>query len=135
MCFRKKRKPDTITTIFDIPVIDSKVRLQELSQLVYNLIESPKFAEISSKIPVPVGATQKDVEKLVHEYAPKKIKNILTLFIDDNFENIIKMVAIVFCQDYEFYKTKSINQICDDLSKLTKEQLGRLIGFFSRAGR
>ena len=34
----------------------------------------------------------------------------------DNFDEIIRASSIIFCEDYEFYRTKSINQIAEDYS-------------------
>lgn len=130
--FKKRKK---IITIFDLPVIESKEKFQEISKSIYKIIGSPKFAEISKKIPVPTGATKKDVSNLIHKEAPKKIKYVLELLFEDNFEDVINICALIFCQDYDFYKTKSINQIVDDFNRLSGEDSQRLLGFFTHAGK
>lgn len=121
-------------TIFDLPIKESKDKFQKIATNIYSIIENPKFAEISSKIPVPMGATRKDLEELVHKEAPKKVKDILDLLLRDNFDNVMQICALIFCEDYELYQTKSLNQIADDFSKLSKTNLMRLISFFPRAG-
>lgn len=133
MFFKKKTK--TKTTIFDIPVKEAKEKLTELSEIIYNIIGSDSFAELSVKTPVPMGATKEDVKKLLKENAPKKVKQILDTLLIDNFDDIIKASSIIFCEDYEFYRTKSINQIAEDYTSLSKENAGKLLSFFSRAGR
>ena len=133
MFFKKKTK--TKTTVFDIPVKEAKEKLTELSDIIYGIIGSESFAELSVKTPVPMGATREDVKKLLKENAPKKVKQILDTLLIDNFDNIIRASSIIFCEEYEFYRTKSINQIADDYSTLSKENAGKLLSFFSRAGR
>ena len=131
----KRKKQEKMMTIFDLPVIESKEKFQEIAKSIYNIIESPKFAEITTKIPVPSGATKKEVADLIHKEAPKKIKDILELLLVDNFENVINICALIFCQDYELYKTKSINQIVDDFNKLSNTDTSRLLSFFTLAGK
>ena len=130
--FKKKEK---FITIFDLPVIESKEKFQEIAKNIYAIIESPKFADISKKIPVPQGATKKEISDLIHKEAPKKIKDILELLLVDNFENAIRICSLIFCQDYDLYKTKSINQIVDDFNRLSNENSQRLLVFFTRAGK
>lgn len=131
--FKKKEKK--LITIFDLPVIESKEKFQEIAKSIYGIIESPKFAEISAKIPVPVGATKKEVADMIHKEAPKKIKDVLELLLVDNFENVINICALIFCESYDLYKTKSINQIVEDFNRLSKENTSRLLGFFTLAGK
>ena len=133
MFFKKKTK--TKTTIFDIPVKDAKEKLAELSNIIYGIIGSDSFAELSVKTPVPMGATKEEIKKLLKENAPKKVKQVLDILLVDNFENIIKASSIIFCEEYDFYATKSINQIAQDYQSLSKENAGKLLSFFSRAGR
>lgn len=133
MFFKKKTK--TKTTIFDIPVKEAKEKLTELSDIIYGIIGSDSFAELSVKTPVPMGATKEDIKKLLRENAPKKVKQVLDILLIDNFDNIIRASSIIFCEDYEFYRTKSINQIAEDYQSLSKENAGKLLSFFSRAGR
>ena len=133
--FKRKKKEQKMITIFDLPIIESKDKFQEIAKSIYNIIESEKFAEISSKIPVPMGATKKDVEAMIHKEAPKKVKDILSLLLEDNFENVINICSLIFCQDYDLYKTKSVNQIVEDFNRLSRAEISVLLGFFTRAGR
>lgn len=128
----KRRK---IKTVFDLPIEESKVRLNKMSNNIYAIVESPKFAEIASKIPVPVSATQKDIDAMLKQYAPKKVKDILSFILEDNFENIIGIIAELFCSTYDEYKNKSLNEIAEDLSRLTKSEVKILLNFIRRAGK
>ena len=130
-----KKKTKTKTTIFDIPVKEAKEKLTELSDIIYSVVGSESFAELSVKTPIPMGATKEDVKKILRENAPKKVKQILDTLLIDNFDNIIKASSIIFCESYDFYRTKSINQIAEDYQSLSKENAGKLLSFFSRAGQ
>lgn len=129
-CFKKKVK-----TIFDMPADETKPKFEEMINLVYSIIGSDSYAELSSKTIVPLGSTQQDVAKLLKENAPKKVKQVLDMLLVDNFESIIKISALIFCQDYETYKKKSINEICNDYLSLSRENTIVLLNFFTRAGR
>ena len=133
MFFKKKTK--TKTTVFDIPVKEAKEKLTELSDIIYGIVGSDSFVELSVKTPVPMGATKEDIKKLLKENAPKKVKQVLDILLIDNFDAIIRASSIIFCEDYEFYRTKSINQIAEDYTSLSKENAGKLLSFFSRAGQ
>lgn len=130
-----KKRPKRITTIFDLPVKEVKDKLTELSDIIYRIISSDSFVEISAKTVIPQNATMQDVQKLLKEKAPAKIKQILDLLIGDNFDDIIRASSLIFCEDYEFYRTRSLNQIAEDYASLSTENAGILIGFFTRAGR
>lgn len=121
-------------TIFDMPIIETKDKYQEMSNIIYSILGSDSFSQISAKVTIPTGSTQQDVARLLKENAPKKIKSILDLILVDNFENIIKFSAILFCESYETYCRKSLNQIVEDYSNLTNESAGKLLNLFTHAG-
>ena len=130
-----KSKNEEKETIFDIPVIEARAKFQEMSSLIYEIVGSDSFAELSTKTIIPNGSTKSDVEKLLKENAPKKIKQVLDVLLLENFERIIKLSSIIFCEDYDEYMQKSINEICDDYLSLSKASAKKLIDFFTRAGR
>lgn len=130
--FRKKQV--TKKTIFDMPIIETKEKFEMLSNIIYEIIGSDSFAQLSSKVAIPLGSTQQDVARLLKENAPKKVKIILDMLLKDNFENIIKFSSIIFCEDYDDYCKKSINEIVEDYMSLSKENSGKLLSFFSHAG-
>lgn len=128
--FKKKRK-----TVFDLPSDKAQESLQRIAENIYAIVDSKEFAEISSKIPIPESATRQDINNMIKQYAPKKVRDILNFVLELNYENIIKIIAEVFCEDYNVYKTKSLNQIAEDVSSLTQSQLRILSSFFIRAGK
>ena len=132
---KKETKVEKIKTVFDLPIKESKTSFKEIAKCVYNIIDNPKFAEIASKIPVPAGATQKDIEVLVKKYTPQKIQNVLDLLLEDNYNDVIKICSLIFCETVEFYETKSLNQIAEDFSRLTKDEAYQILGFFPHAGK
>lgn len=128
-------KDKKISTIFQLPAIEERDKFIEIKNHVYNIIESPKFIEFTTKVKIPVGATRQDVNKLLKDNAPEKIKQAFEILFEDNFEDIMHILAIIFCQDYNLYITKSFDQIIQDLQALSQQQIGMVVGFFTHAGR
>ena len=126
----KKRK-----TIFDLPLYENKEKFQELSNLIYSILGSDSFSELSAKAIVPIGSTQKDMQELLKKNAPNKAKQILDFLLVDNLDAIIKGSSISCCEDVEKYKKKSVNEICRDYMTLSKENASKLMNFFTHAGR
>ena len=124
-----------IKTVFDLKLDEMKVKLQEACVYLYAIIESDDFAEIASKIPVPAGATKREVEKLLKEYAPKKMKSIIDFILVKQYDNAVNMFAILFNTDVEKFKKKSLNDIARDLSRVSKESMRMMLNFFTHAGR
>ena len=88
--------------------------------------------EATKKAKLPDNATIKDYENLVKKVVPQKVYNFLTLFIDDCFDEVRRILASIFVTDFEEYKNKSINDICEDISTLSGAEIGRILGFFIR---
>lgn len=123
-----------LINIFKLPIRESKFKFLEMNTYVKNIIGSDKFIELTTKTKIPLNATRKDVEEMVKKYAPEKVSQFIEFLFDTNFEDIMHIGALIFCQDYELYISKSINQILDDFKTLSKDEVGQLVGFFHRAG-
>ena len=123
-----------VKTIFDLKLDDMRDKLQEASVYLYAITESEDFLQIMSKIPVPAGATQRDIEKMLKEYAPKKIKAILDFILVKQYENAINLFAILFNVSVETFRKKSLNDIAKDFSHISKESMKMLLNFFTHAG-
>lgn len=123
-----------IKTVFDLRLDEMRVKLQEACVYLYAIIESDDFIEISTKIPVPAGATKRDVENLLKEYAPKKMKSIIDFILVKQYDNAVNMFAILFNTDVEKFKKKSLNDIARDFSRISKESMRGMINFFTHAG-
>lgn len=119
-------------TIFNIPSDEAKKYLASIVKDVQTILTSDKFMEATKKVKLPENATIKDYEHLVRVVTPKKVYSILTLFVDDCFDEVRRILASIFVTDFEEYKNKSINDMCEDISTLSGAEIGRILGFFIR---
>lgn len=125
----KKKKVEK-KTIFNIPSEEARCYLQSIIKDVNTIVSSDKFMEATKKVKLPENATIKDYEYLVKKVAPTKIYNFLTLFIDDCFDEVRRILSAIFVTDFEEYKKKSIKDMCQDISTLSSDELSKIIGFF-----
>lgn len=117
-------------TIFSIPSEQAKPYLSSIIKDVKAIMDSDKFMEATHKVEVPENATIKDFEHLVKKVAPAKIYAFLSLFIDDCYDEVRRILSAVFVTDFEAYKNKSINEICEDLYSLNNDEIIKLLRFF-----
>lgn len=129
--FKKKTKIER-KTIFNIPSDEAKKYLTMIVKDVQTILTSDKFMEATKKVKLPENANIKDYEHLVRVVTPKKVYAILTLFVDDCFDEVRRILASIFVTDFEEYKYKSINEMCEDISTLSGAEIGRILGFFIR---
>ena len=129
--FKKKTKIER-KTIFNIPSDEAKKYLTMIVKDVQTILTSDKIMEATKKLKLPENATIKDYEHLVRVVTPKKVYSILTLFVDDCFDEVRRILASIFVTDFEEYKNKSINEMCEDISTLSGAEIGRILGFFIR---
>lgn len=122
-------------TVFDIPSDDAKQYLSSIIKDVDTIISNPKFMQATKKVEVPDNATIKDYEEMLTRIAPAKLYSFLTLFIDDCYDELRRILSAVFITDFEYYKKKSLKAMCEDIASLGKDNLGVLLGFFTRSGK
>lgn len=126
----KKKTKNLRKTIFNIPSEDAKKYLSSIVKDVHTILSNDKFMEATKKVKLPENATIKDYENLVKRVVPQKVYNFLTLFIDDCFDEVRRAIGAVFVTDFEEYKNKSIEEMCEDLSSLSANEIGKILGFF-----
>lgn len=127
--------PQKKMTVFDIPSDEAKQYLSAIIKNVNTIISNPKFIEATKKATLPDNPTIADIEKLLTRVAPAKIYAFLSLFIDDCYDELRRILSAVFITDYEYYKKKSLRQMCDDIASIEVKHLGTIIGFFIRSGK
>lgn len=125
----KKTKTER-KTIFNIPSEEAKSYLASIVRDVHTILNNDKFLEATKKVKLPENATIKDYENLVKRVAPNKIYNILTLFIDDCFDEVRRILSAIFVTDFNEYKNKSIADMCKDIASLNSDEIARVLGFF-----
>lgn len=129
--FKKKTKI-VRKTIFNIPSEEAKIYLSSIVKDVHTILNNDKYMEATKKVSLPDKATIKDYENLVKRVYPQKVYNFLTLFIDDCFDEVRRILSAVFVTDFEEYKNKSLNDMCEDIASLSSNEIGRVLGFFLR---
>lgn len=129
------KKKDKKITVFDLPANEGRYKLLELKKHIYNIIESDKFIDLMTRIPVPVNSTSKDIDNMLKKYAPTKIKQVIEIILEDNFDDFMHIASLIFCEDYNLYITKSLNQIIHDFEGLKASQVGYIANLFMHAGR
>ena len=121
-------------TVFDIPSDEAKKYLSAIIKDVNTIMSNPKFMEAIKKVNLPDNATIADFEKLVTRVAPAKIYSFLSLFIDECYDEVRRILSAIFITDYEIYKRKSLRSMCDDVANIEPTHLGKILGFFLRSG-
>lgn len=119
-------------TVFDIPSDEAKKYLSSIIRDVGVIINTPSFIEATRKVKLPEDATIKDFEELITRTVPSKIYSFLNLFINDCYDEVRKVLSALFITDYEIYKKKSLNAMCEDLARMDKKYLREFLGFFIR---
>jgi len=122
-------------TVFDIPSDEAKAYLSAIIKDVNTIISNPKFIEATKKATLPDNPTIADIEKLVTRVAPAKIYAFLSLFIDDCYDEVRRILSAVFITSYDIYKKKSLRAMCDDIVSIQPTHLAQLLGFFIRSGK
>ena len=126
----KKKKTETIKNIFTISSEEAKVYLSSIIRDVKTIMENEKFVEFTKSVKVPENATTKEFEQLVNKVVPNKVYNFLMVFIDDCYDEVRRILSAIFVTDFEEYKKKSLEDMCKDISTLSKTELGKVLGFF-----
>ena len=65
---------------------------------------------------------REDVIKLVNQF-------VFGLCKEQNDE-VRRILSAIFVTDFEEYKKKSLEDMCKDISTLSKTELGKVLGFF-----
>ena len=124
------KKKQSRKTIFNIPSDEAQKYLSSIIKDVEIVMKNEKFMEATHKVEVPENATIKDYENLVKRVAPVKIYKFLSLFIDECFDEVRRILSAVFVTDFDTYKKKSINEMCEDISSLSADEVVKVLRFF-----
>lgn len=119
-------------TVFSIPSDRAKKYLSSIIKDVNTIMQNDRFMEATKKVKLPDNATIKDYENLVKRIAPNKIYNFLTLFVDECYDEVRRVLSAIFCTEFELYKNKSLLEMCEDIASLNANEIKQIIGFFTR---
>lgn len=128
--FKKKTKIIERKTIFNISSEEAKQYLASIVKDVHTILNNEKYMEATKKVRLPENATIQDYERLVNKVYPQKVYNFLMAFVDDCYDEVRRILSAVFVSDFEEYKNKSLQEMCEDISSLSSNELSRILGFF-----
>ena len=129
--FGKKLKIEPqFRTVFSIPSEEAKKYLSSIIKDVNTIMQNDKFMEATKKVRLPENATIQDYENLIKRVAPSKIYAFLSLFIDECYDEVRRILSAVFVTDFELYRNKSLNEMVEDIAKLSNEEIGKILRFF-----
>ena len=117
-------------TVFSIPSEEAKKYLSSIIKDVNTIMQNDKFMEATKKVRLPENATIQDYENLIKRVAPSKIYAFLSLFIDECYDEVRRILSAIFVTDFELYRNKSLNDMVEDIAKLSKEEIGKILRFF-----
>lgn len=126
----KKKKIEKKQNIFTISSEEAKKYLSSITNDVYTIIKNDKFLEATKKVNLPENATIKDYERLIKNTIPSKIYNFMMLFIDDCYDEVRRILSAIFVTNFDEYKNKSIQEMCEDIASLNIEEISKIINFF-----
>ena len=131
--FGKKLKIEPqFRTVFSIPSEEAKKYLSSIIKDVNTIMQNDKFMEATKKVRLPENATIQDYENLIKRVAPSKIYAFLSLFIDECYDEVRRILSAIFVTDFELYRNKSLNEMVEDIAKLSNEEIGKILRFFYR---
>ena len=119
-----------LRTVFNIPSENAKKYLSSIIKDVNTIMQNEKFLEATKKVKLPENATIQDYENLVKRVAPSKIYAFLTLFIDECYDEVRRILSAIFVTDFELYRNRSINDMAQDIAKLSNDEIGKVLRFF-----
>lgn len=128
--FKKKTKIIERKTIFNVSSEEAKQYLASIVKDVHTILNNEKYMEATKKVKLPENATIQDYERLVNKVYPQKVYNFLMAFVDDCYDEVRRILSAVFVSDFEEYKNKSLQEMCEDISSLSSNELSRILGFF-----
>lgn len=128
------KKHKKIKTVLDLPFDESIERLSSIVEDVYNIVGNPKFVDaISNTIKVPENATAKQLKEIYYgKEVASRLTGFIKLFLVEEKESLINILATIFCQNKDDYRKKSVKQIMADINCLTAQTKGELVSFFTQ---
>lgn len=124
----KKRKTlfDNVSVIEAKPIIESMI--DDFMVIVSNDNMNKALKECFGELKIPEGKTPKQFFNEID--GNKRISNFMKCVMNYAYEPLIRILAKLFCTDYEKYCKKSLNEIGKDLKVFAKSPF---FGFFTSA--
>lgn len=124
--FKKKTLFDNVSVLEAKPAIESMI--DDFIVIVSNDNMSKAIAECFGELKIPEGKTAKQYFKEIN--GNERIGNFLKAVMNYAYEPLLRILSKLFCEKYEKYCKKSINEIGKDLIRFAKSPF---LGFFMSA--
>lgn len=118
MCIRRKKKTlfDNVSVLEAKPIIESII--DDFIVIISNDNMSKAIAECFGDIKIPEDKTPKQYFEEIDGNA--RISNFLKCVMNYAYEPLLRILSNLFCEEYDVYCKKSINEISKDLIVFTK---------------
>lgn len=127
---KKAEEPVKIRNVFTVPSDEAQMYLSRVIDDVKTIMQNDRFMEASKKVKLPDNAGLADYEKLIKDTIPSKISSFLSLFIVDCYDNVRRILASLMATDFDEYKNKTLEEMCEDFATLNIAEVTKLIRFF-----
>lgn len=128
---KKRRKRVKIRNIFTVPSEEAKTYLSRIIDDVKQIMSNDNFVDAFCKIKLPENAGLADYEKLIKNTIPEKVNSFLKLFIVDSYDSVRRILASLMATEFDEYKNKTLEQMCEDFATLNIAEVAKLIRFFT----
>lgn len=127
---KKKEEPVKIRNVFTVSSEEAKMYLSRIIGDVKEIMNNDNFVDAFCKIKLPDNATLADYEKLIKNTIPSKVNSFLKLFIVDSYDSMRRILASLMATEFDEYKNKTLEEMCEDFATLNIAEVAKLIRFF-----
>ena len=120
---KRKTLFDNVSVIEAKPIIESMI--DDFMVIISNDNMSKAIKDCFGELKIPEGKTPKQFFNEIN--GNERIANFLKSVMSYAYEPLLRILAKLFCEEYEKYCKKSINEISKDLIKFAKSPF---FGFF-----
>lgn len=114
--FRRKNLFDNISVIEAKPIIESMI--DDFMAIISHEKMSQSIKECFGELKLPEGKTPRQYFNEIN--GSEKISNFLKSVMNYAYEPLLRILSKLFCEPYEVYTKRSINQISKDLLTFSK---------------
>lgn len=114
--FKRKTLFDNVSVLEAKPIIESMI--DDFMLIMSHEKMSQSIKECFGELKLPEGKTPRQYFNEIN--GNEKIANFLKSVMNYAYEPLLRILAKLFCEDYEVYTKKSINAISKDLLTFAK---------------
>lgn len=127
MLFRKRKTLfDNVSVLEAKPIIESMI--DDFMSIISHDAMTQSIKECFGDLTIPEGKTPKQFFEEIN--GNERISNFLKSVMNYAYEPLLRILSKLFCQEYDVYTMKSINEISKDLLTFAKSPF---FAFFTSA--